>query len=154
MNFVPDSFDVPQKLTTNKFVLKPLTVEMCAMDYEAVMADPDLIRGSYRDQPEWPPADMTLAQNLKDLQDHEGEVTTRRAFTYSVLSPDESHCVGCVYIYPSQSPDFDADIFMWTTTIDRYPVLFATVRDWVIHAWPFKKVQYLQNDNFTRVNPL
>ena len=62
------------------------------------------------------------------------------------MDPDESQCLGCMYIFPSRSPDFEADVFMWVrkSEFDKGldPTLFKTVKDWIINKWPFKKVRY------------
>ena len=48
----------------------------------------------------WPSADFTRAQNLADLVRHEREHRERMAFTYTVVSRDQSQCLGCVYMRP------------------------------------------------------
>jgi hypothetical protein len=60
-----------------------------------------------------------------------------------VLSPDETECLGCCYIYPSDEPGYDA-MFYWVRTsavatgLDER--LGATFRARVAKDWPFGRV--------------
>ena len=48
----------------------------------------------------WPRPDFTPEENLADLQGHEADFQARRGFTYTVLDPTGTRCLGCVYVYP------------------------------------------------------
>jgi hypothetical protein len=89
---------------------------------------------------------MTLEENLVDLVPHADDFAARRGFTYTVLAPDEDHptVIGCVYIYPSQRPGFEARARSWVRAADAHldPVLYRTVVDWLEEAWPFERVDY------------
>ena len=61
-----------------------------------------------------------------------------------MMSPDESVCLGCCYIYPSEKSDFDAKAFWWVRTSalaggfdERLGTAF---RGWLRDCWPFKRV--------------
>jgi hypothetical protein len=54
----------------------------------------------WRSAGQWPRAGFTLAENHADLAQHEAEHQARAAFTYTVLNPDETECLGCLYCYP------------------------------------------------------
>jgi hypothetical protein len=62
------------------------------------------------------------------------------------MNLDESLCLGCVYIFPSRSLDFVADVYLWVrkSEFDKGldPVLFETVKKWITDKWPFTKVRY------------
>ena len=45
---------------------------------------------------------MSLADNLRDLENHARDFAERRGFTYTVLATDTTDVIGCVYIYPSR----------------------------------------------------
>jgi hypothetical protein len=91
-----------------------------------------------------PPEGLTLEQNLVDLGWHQKEFQLRRSFAYTVLSTDESVCLGCVYLYPTDGADARVDMWVrrsaWEDGID--PVLEQAVRAWVEGAWPFETVMY------------
>lgn len=98
MFFYPDPLPVPESLKTAVFTLKPLTPAHVHLDYAALMSNIDLLRlwGGHN----WPSAEFTLADNLQDLEWHDQEHRECIAFTYTVLSPTEDKCLGCVYINP------------------------------------------------------
>src|SRR5579872_7154149 len=98
MLFYPPDAPVPDELRTDELFLRMLRASDVEPDYEAVISSRELLwlRSSGR----WPREGFTLAENLSDLQEHEQEHHQRTAFTFTVLAPDESLCLGCVYINP------------------------------------------------------
>src|SRR5437773_1308230 len=68
------------------------------LDYDAVMASKDMLH--LRSGGSWPRDSFTLAENLADLQGHEADFHARRGFTYTIMNPGETQCLGCLYIYP------------------------------------------------------
>ena len=142
---VPADFEVPASLETPQFRLRTLTINDVVKDYDAVMSSVDHLQGVLDDASPWPQG-LTLEQDLIDLGWHQKEFQNRHSFAYTVMSLDEGQCLGCVYIYPSQQAEFDADIFMWVrasayaTGLD--PVLYDTVKEWVRAAWPFTAARY------------
>lgn len=98
MRFYPVPHPVPTELRTAVFLLRPLTPAHVQLDYDALMASKKMLRlwsGS-----SWPSDDFTLADNLKDLARHDDEHQNRIAFTYTILNPNETSCLGCLYINP------------------------------------------------------
>ncbi len=70
----------------------------------------------------------------------------RTSFAFTVMSLDESRCLGCVYIYPSDDPAYDAEAYYWARQSelaggleDRLGKAF---RDWLARDWPFKRVAF------------
>ena len=98
MPFYPENAPVPTALHTPEFSLRPLLGTDVDLDYDAVMESQAELRQGSDDG--WPSADFTRAQNLADLVRHEREHRERVAFTYTVISHDQSQCLGCVYIRP------------------------------------------------------
>jgi hypothetical protein len=142
--FVPADFVVPAALETADFRLRMLSTADVAKDYAALMESADLLHAIFgRD---WPTADFTLEDNLRDLAEHEAEFLQRQAFAYTVASLDETACLGCVYIYPPRGHPTDARVYLWVrqSAYDRGldPVLFATVKAWIADRWPFASVLY------------
>ncbi len=74
----------------------------------------------------------------------------RSSFVYTVMSLDESVCLGCMYIFPSTNHDFDVQIMMWVRQSERGSGLdvdlYAAVRQWIHDAWPFKNPGYPGRD--------
>ena len=142
MPLVPDSFDVPAGLETDRFRLRMLSVRDVVPDFEAMhdRVSPD---GEPRPAPE-----LTLEQNLVDLGWHEKEFQLRRSFAYTVVAPDESQVLGCVYLYPDD--DADVRVLMWVRssawTAGLDTELEQTVRSWIAERWPFASVVYPGRD--------
>ena len=122
-DFYPPPLPVPDRLASGRFVLVPLTPSHVELDYAAVMASRVMLRSWAGGS--WPADDFTVQGNLEDLQRHDREHRERIAFTYTVLSADESLCLGCVYIKPLAM--FEAGDSADLTPADRA----ATTRFWV-----------------------
>ena len=146
MKIVPDDFKVPEKLETNQFRLRMLTVNDVVKDYEAVMTSIDHLRGVFGEKSTWPSKDLTLEQDLIDLGWHQKEFQRRTSFAYTVMDPQETQCLGCIYIFPSENPDHEVEVYMWVRQSEYEkgldPVLESTVKNWVKNEWPFQKVSY------------
>ena len=145
-DFIPAEFKVPEVLETDKFRLRMLTVNDVVKDYDAVITSIDHLKGVLGKGNKWPPKDLTLEQDLIDLGWHQKEFQNRSSFAYTVINLDETQCLGCVYIFPSNNSDSDAEIYMWVRKSEFEkgldPILFETVKKWVRQKWPFKKVIY------------
>lgn len=147
--FVPDDFEPPRRLDHPSFVLVPLGPEHNASDYAAWTSSMEHIHATpgYEGYP-WPHP-MTLEENRGDLVRHAEDFAARTGFTYTVLAPDgaDTHAatvIGCVYIYPSKDPAFDAHVRSWVRAVDAVldaPLHYA-VRAWLAERWPFERVDY------------
>jgi hypothetical protein len=139
---VPDDFDVPARLETARFSLRMLSVRDLVPDFEAMhdRASPD---GEHRGAP-----GLTLEQNLVDLGWHEKEFQLRRSFAYTVVAPDESRVLGCVYLVPSEEADAEVHLWVrrdaWQAGLDEE--LERTVRAWVGTGWPFATTVHPKRD--------
>jgi hypothetical protein len=135
---VPDDFDVPAGLEHERFRLRMLSVDDVVKDFDALCERVDA-NGERQ-----PPFVETVTANLVDLGWHQKEFELRRSFTYTVVAPDESQVLGCVYITPSATGD--ARVWMWVRRsawedgLD--PVLERAVRDWIAREWPFSDVEW------------
>jgi hypothetical protein len=142
--FVPSEFAVPKGLTTPLFRLEPLAPRHNERDYGAWSTSIEHIRSSPGfERGRWP-REMTLDENLRDLQRHEADFENRAGFTYTVLEPAGHDVIGCVYIYPDREGVADAHIDSWVRA-DRSELdvpLRRTVADWLSAEWPFARVEY------------
>jgi hypothetical protein len=146
---VPSDFTVPQRLAGEGFVLRPLTVNDLIKDYDAVMTSVERLVGFMEPQSSWPRG-LTLEEDLIDLGWHQREFTQRHSFAYTVMAPDESECLGCCYILPSDKAGYDAMAFYWARTsvlaAGLEERLGAAFRAWVAKDWPFAHVAYPGRD--------
>jgi len=96
--FYPEDEPVPVGLISQNMVLEPLSTRHLELDYGAVMESKELLRRwSLSD---WPSDSFTIEENAADLARHESEHFDRVAFTYTVLNPAATECLGCLYIKP------------------------------------------------------
>jgi hypothetical protein len=142
--FVDDSFEVPEKLETETFRLRMLTVNDVVKDYDAVMSSIDKLKEMGQGS-DWPEG-LTIEKNLIDLGWHHKEFLSRRSFTYTVVSLDETKVLGCVYIYPTRKRGYDAEVSLWareTKAGTGFDVeLLSVVRDWLKNEWPFENAAF------------
>ena len=142
--FVPDDFEIPDMLETDRFRLRMLSVDDVEKDYEAVIESRELLHTMFGGP--WPKPGFTLEENLADLERHQQEFLSRKAFAYTVVSLDETRVLGCAYINPSETTASDAVVVMWVrqTEYDKGldEILFNNVMDWISSVWPFKNVDY------------
>jgi len=148
--FVPSDFPVPDGLAHPSFRLRMLAASDAEADYDAVMASQARLRAGSPHG--WPRAGFTLEENRADLVRHEQEFHDRAAFAYTVLSPEESEVLGCVYINPTESEDaHDAEVYMWVRD-EHHPsltaLLFNAVDDWLRQDWPFGSVRYIRREYY------
>ena len=133
---VPEGFAVPGGLEHERFRLRMLTVDDVVKDFDALC---DRVNAAGEPQPRFV---ETVRENLVDLGWHQKEFEVRRSFAYTVVAPDESQVLGCVYVDPSDT--HDARVWMWVRSsawedgLD--PVLESAVRDWIARDWPFASV--------------
>ena len=142
--FVPAEFVVPSELVTANFTLRMLSVDDVEKDFEAVTLSAARVSKVWPDSG-WP-AGLTLRQNLIDLGWHEKEFQNRTSFAYTMVAPDESEVLGCVYVYPTDKAAHDAEIFLWVreseVANDLDEALFEVVQRWLASTWPFVNPAY------------
>ena len=156
--FVPASFDPPTGLVDGAFVLEPLGPRHNEPDYAAWSSSLDHIRAT----PGFPwgawPHEMSLAENLADLEMHERDFENRAGFTYTVLDPESGDVIGCLYVYPLRRRNDDgtaaepipgaASVRSWVRE-DRAALdepLWRAVSAWLGAEWPFERIEYAARD--------
>jgi len=160
---------IPSRLETDEFVLRPILAEDATRDYEAVMETRVDLRAW--EQSSWPADDFTVDANRQDLADLEERHLARRAFTYTVLTPDGATCLGCVYIFPTtatfltkatvtpvteeaQWAEIDAVVYFWVrqsriaSAMDVR--LLAAIRTWLDETWALPRTTFVTNEQFER----
>ena len=162
--FYPPDAPVPAGLRTDEFVLRMLRAADAALDYDAVISSREQLR--LKSGGEWPREGFTLAENLADLERHERDFHERSGFTYTVMNPTETECLGCVYIYPllallqrvnasperiAQVGDYEARVWFWARSsrlADHLDArLLEALRRWLGREWAFSRVVFSVNAN-------
>ncbi|MHA2168780.1 MAG: hypothetical protein ACXAB7_02605 [Candidatus Kariarchaeaceae archaeon] len=98
MTFHPKSSPIPRELRRKAFKIRQLLTTDVEKDYEAVMATQE--KHLKNTEGRWPKEGFSLNENLKDLERHQKMHGEEKEFTFTVMSPDESLCLGCIYINP------------------------------------------------------
>ncbi|HET8984557.1 MAG TPA: hypothetical protein VFN03_02250 [Trueperaceae bacterium] len=142
--FVPADFEPPTSLVTDDFRLEPLGPQHNESDVAAWSSSIEHIRSTpgYPDG-DWPPREgMTLDENLADLTRHAADFGARKGFTFTVLDRQNDVVIGCVYLYPSRSPDCEVEVQSWVSA-DRAHLdvpLADAVAVWLREAWPWERI--------------
>ena len=142
--FVPDGFDPPTSLMTDQFRLEPLGPQHNQADHAAWTSSIEHIRSTPGfSESKWPPVNgMTLEENLADLRRHADDFRRGTGFTFTVLDPSDEDVIGCVYLYPSPSEEWDVTVHSWVRA-DRsgldLPLAEAVAR-WLATDWPWGRL--------------
>jgi hypothetical protein len=145
-SFVPADFTAPVLVEATGFKLVPLSPAVVKQDFDAYMSSIEHLQKTFSRSTNWPRPGITDADAMRDMEGEQGRFTSRKSFSYSVLTPDGSRERGSVYVQPSSVGGYDAVVKMWVTKAD-YDAGFDTelytwVTGWVQANWPFKKVAY------------
>jgi hypothetical protein len=151
--FVPADFEPPRGLVASGFVLQPLGPRHNVADFDAWSSSMAHIHATPGfEGSDWP-HEMSVEQNLGDLELHERDFAEGRGFTYTVLDPRDGGVIGCVYIYPVGAADADpnadavpcdASVRSWVRA-DRAALdepLWRAVSNWLRSEWPFANIRY------------
>ena len=144
VELVPPDFAPPAGLQRPQFRLEPLGPQHNEADYGAWTSSLEHIRQT----PGFPdgrwPDDRSSEDNLRDLRRHADDFASRRGFTYTVLDPETSDVIGCVYIYPDGTGPRRASVQSWVraSRAELDLPLYQAVSDWLATSWPFESVAY------------
>lgn len=158
---------VPGSLRTDAFVLRPITAADAELDYAAVMESREYLRSW--EQSTWPEDDFTVAANREDLEKLAMWNAEHLAFTYTVLGPSETECLGCVYIFPTNAKMYqksvitavdegarwdgvEAGVYFWVRK-SQLPahldaVLLRTLRSWFDTDWDLRGYVFVTNEQY------
>ena len=107
-SFVPDDFVVPRSLAGEGFWLEPLGPEHNEGDYRAWTSSISHIRATPGfEGRRWPVPEMTLAENLGDLERHAADFAGRSGFTYTVRASGDNEIIGCIGAAGAPGGDLD-----------------------------------------------
>jgi hypothetical protein len=168
MAFNTDDFHAPEGLGTDEFLLRPILASDAELDYEAVMESKEFLR--LWEQSTWPADDFTVDANRADLAKLEQRHTDGESFTYTVMNPTETQCLGCVYIFPTDAPmysrpqisaidgaqwsAYEAAVYFWIRKsrladgLDRR--LLEALGPWFAHDWQIAHPLIITNEQFAQ----
>lgn len=168
---MPDNsatFHAPDSLRTDEFLLRPIRAFDAELDYDAVMESREFLR--LWEQSTWPEDDFTVEANRADLAKLERRHAEGESFTYTVLNPDETQCLGSVYIFPTSAPMYsrpeisatdgeswaahEAAVYFWVRKsrladgLDRR--LLEALGPWLAHDWGIAHPLVITNEQFAQ----
>jgi len=156
-------------LTTDEFFLRPIRASDASRDYDAVMETRVDLR--IWEQSSWPEDTFTVDANRVDLADLEQRHADGRAFTYTVLDPGDTECLGCVYIFPTTATfltraavrpvadgahweKVEAVAYFWVResrlASGLEARLLAALRKWLETEWGLEHTVFVTNEQFGR----
>lgn len=167
MTFVDQGVEPAEGIRTDQFTIRPIRTDDAALDYDAVMESREFLRRW--NQSTWPEDDFTVEDNTGDMQDMQTRHDAGYAFGYTVMNPDESQCLGCIYVFapdakwlaPAEATpvtdgdawsSVDAVIMFWVRAshlaegLDR--TLLEVIRPWFAHEWSFGRHVYAVAESF------
>lgn len=166
MSFRDPAEPVPDALATERFVLRPIVADDAEDDYAAVMESRDVLR--LWEQSTWPADDFTVEANRADLVGLQQRHAEHRAFTFTVRDPEDTVCLGCVYLFPTTATflaksavtpladdawqDVDVVAYFWVRSSQLEAGLDASLldalRSWLRDAWGFERIVFVTNEQF------
>lgn len=147
---------VPADLYAELFIATPLRQEVAALDYTAYMSSPATI--ATHSDGRWPVSSFTPDDNLTLVRIHEADMAARRAFAYTLLTPDRTAGLGSLYLNPlnaylervgastTRFADPAAMVTFWIREdVPAGPLSLAVVDavvPWITDAWRFKSFAF------------
>ena len=98
LRVLPANARVPTALEHITFAAVPLTPDVAALDYDAYMSSPDVIR--VHSDGRWPVDGFTFECDLALVREHWSDHQARRSFAFTLLTPSRDEGVGCLYLNP------------------------------------------------------
>lgn len=106
---VSDNFNVPLQAQGKGFIIRPLTPTYASLDYDAVRKSKSVLGEIFSDS--WPEGINNEQDNLAYIEEDYQDFKDRVGFSYIILDPDESYCMGCLYLFPSLYEGFDVVVY-------------------------------------------
>ncbi|WP_024461309.1 hypothetical protein [Marinimicrobium sp. LS-A18] len=133
-------FEAPVAVHEPLFTLEPLAPQHNDLDYDAWQSSVEELQGIFGPGHEWPKAEYSKARNLEDLQRHYREFEQGEAYAYTILSPDQSLCIGCVYIQPPLVHPYDTHVDFWFRSSHKHleAPFMAWLKQWLATDWGLK----------------
>lgn len=135
---IPSGFNPPKELVHENYFLEVLAPKHNDMDYAAWTSSRDELQGIFGPDNDWPPYVYSKEENLTDLEKHYREFNEKIAYVHTILSPDKTSCIGCLYIRPT-STQYDARVDFWFTNVSRHfePQFYEELKAWLKKDWHF-----------------
>jgi hypothetical protein len=125
--------------------LLPCAPQWVTQDIEAVRISRDRLRHLFRPDDNWPGEHLSEDDDSADLAWHAAEFEAGRSFAYHLFDPGLRTCLGCLYLYPTRSPQHDGEAYLWTRSdlpADQATAIESEVMAWVATGWSFSALAW------------
>jgi hypothetical protein len=140
----PTQGPVPTGFETDRLRVRPLTIHDVIKDYDAVMSSRADLVGLFPGS-DWPGDNLSLEQDLIDLAWHQKEFQIGSSYAYTVITPDETRVLGCIYLFPPADVVHQADVTFWVRSdllgSDFKACLEEDLRTWLKTSWGFERLK-------------
>jgi hypothetical protein len=156
---VPWDFELPERVVTQDFVLRPLSLDLFHLDFEAYNASREHLQQTFnldgvpfgpaenRDAgaERWPAGTDVEFGLIGAAWCHYEWKYLRSSFTYSILDAEERRELGNAYVYPCHKADYDICCQSWVRTDLLASGFDDSFHDWFRHwvddVWPFEELR-------------
>ena len=105
---------IPTGFGNDAYTVRPIAVEDYKKDYEALNASREHLHKNFSAPGDpWPEDDLNEFEDSLDLWGHVVDARLRNGFTYTIEAAGGKRTLGCIYIYPTNHPKFEAQVTMW-----------------------------------------
>ena len=143
--WLPESFDPPETVETDRFLLRILGPADLAKDFDAYMSSVEHLQGVFGPGETWPRG-VTIEDALIDVCWCNMEFKLRSSCSYGVHTLDDSQELGSLYVFPCTKKGYDARLNCWVRASAAArgfdDELFQWGKRWVAAEWPFESVAY------------
>ena len=157
---------IPERLLQNQYLFEVLHPRHLVLDFQAVMSCKEYLRRWSNSV--WPEETFKIEDNLFDLEWHYQEYQQKIAFTYTILNPEKTKCLGCIYIRPTAS--IQSLTTEETGILEPYPffcsywvidevrntemeeLLFSDLNKWLENIWNFHGIIFTTNKHIPEQN--
>jgi RimJ/RimL family protein N-acetyltransferase len=145
--WLPTEFIVPERYVFAEFLLTKVDPALAENDHQALLQARQQIRRDLAS--EWPEDGLTVAANRESLENDLQSFSKRQAFTYHLLELKTGRIVGCVYLSPSNTAQYQAVLYYWLLPSYYQSANHSQIRqqiyDWIKKEWPFNSVDVSLN---------
>jgi len=136
-------FIAPATLETSEFKLRPLKLSDAEIDYKTVRANREFLKTVplHEIWKDWPPEDLSMEKELRDLKWHEDKHKKEEVFSYAILSAE--NYIGNVYVFCKND---NIEVYFWVTKKAHNEgfdnKLINELKKWFKEKWPLKNISF------------
>ena len=147
-SILPEGFEPPLRVETDRFVIVPITHHRVTQDMEGI-SKADLTHMTNDDHVTDTHGAAQINEWVIGISGNNWVLRNGILMPYMVMNKDETKELGCIYFYESIKAGYDVDAECWARVDgedDLDEAILAFTRTWADEFWPFKRVAYPGRD--------